>query len=86
VLEVRDLVKSCLGVEVKCFAQDPVYTPIDKQVLGELGITVLDDPRAWLQVENGSVVIAIDPTIPAMEIIADIARPVVIIMAALPDE
>ncbi|KAH6650288.1 hypothetical protein F5144DRAFT_555809 [Chaetomium tenue] len=85
-LEVRDFVKKSLGVEVQCFAQDPAYTSIDKQVLGELGITVLDDPRAWLQVENGSVVIAIEPTIPTTEIIADIAKPGVIIMPAPPEE
>ncbi|KAH6854203.1 hypothetical protein B0I37DRAFT_388308 [Chaetomium sp. MPI-CAGE-AT-0009] len=86
VLEVRDLVKRCLGVEIKCFAQDPAYTPVDKQVLGEVGITVLDDPRAWLRVDDGSVVIAISPNIPATEIVADIARPVVIMMSAPEDE
>ncbi|KAK3300822.1 uncharacterized protein B0H64DRAFT_414613 [Chaetomium fimeti] len=85
-LEVRDLVKQSVGIEVKCFAQDPAYTAIDKQVLGEVGITVLDDPRAWLRVDDGSMVIAIAPTIPVLEIVADIARPVVIMRSAPQDE
>lgn len=29
------------------YAQDPVFTDIDKQLLHNLGITVLEDPDAW---------------------------------------
>ncbi|KAK4034798.1 hypothetical protein C8A01DRAFT_18456 [Parachaetomium inaequale] len=84
VLAVRDFVENNEKGEgtVKCFAQDPIYVPMDKQVLGEVGITVVDDPSAWLEVDEGSVVIAIAPTIPVEEVLADIARPVAIITLA----
>lgn len=67
------------GAEIKCFAQDPVYTPVDKQVLHEHGITVVDDPGAFLEVDDASVVISAFPNIPVRQIVADIARPALII-------
>ncbi|KAJ7869313.1 hypothetical protein B0H14DRAFT_3132371, partial [Mycena olivaceomarginata] len=33
---------------IQCFAQDPIYSDMDKQLLGKHGITVLDDPRGFL--------------------------------------
>ncbi|KAI1483121.1 hypothetical protein F4774DRAFT_427543 [Daldinia eschscholtzii] len=62
-----------------CFAQDPAYLPRDKAVLAELGITVLEDPWAFLEVDDTSLVVSVDPNIPVRQIIADIARPVAII-------
>jgi hypothetical protein len=85
-LAVRDAVEKDKGEgTVKCFAQDPVYGPMDKQVLSELGIAVVDNPSGWLEVDEGSVVIAITPEIPVDEVLADIARPVAIIMLAPED-
>ncbi|KAG8164437.1 hypothetical protein KVR01_006355 [Diaporthe batatas] len=65
---------------LKCYAQDPVYTPVDEQVLREAGFNVLDDPRAFLEVDEESVVIAIAADIPIRQIIADIARPAIMIL------
>ena len=65
--------------EIKCFAQDPAYTPVDKQILHENGITVVDDPRAFLEVDEASVLISAFPDIPVRQIVADIARPALII-------
>ncbi|ROW08465.1 hypothetical protein VMCG_03213 [Cytospora schulzeri] len=64
---------------VQCYAQDPIYTPIDEQVLCEAGFTVVEDPRAFLEVDESSVIISISPDIPVMQIIADIARPAIMI-------
>jgi hypothetical protein len=44
-----------------------------------VGITVVDDPRGFLQVSDCSVVIFILPDIPVHDVIADIARPVAMI-------
>ncbi|KAK4099262.1 hypothetical protein N658DRAFT_430361 [Parathielavia hyrcaniae] len=65
--------------EIQCYAQDPMYMPIDEQVLDEAGFIVLDDPRAFLEVDESSVVIAIAPDIPIRQIVADIARPAIMI-------
>jgi hypothetical protein len=65
--------------QIKCYAQDPAYTLIDELILHEAGFTVLDDPRAFLEVDEASIVIAISPDIPIKQIIADIARPAILI-------
>ncbi|KAJ5817588.1 hypothetical protein N7447_007596 [Penicillium robsamsonii] len=65
--------------KVLCYSQDPAYTEVDKKILDEEGIEVIDDPRGWLEVDEHSVVLSIAPNVPVKEIITDIARPAVII-------
>lgn len=65
--------------EIKCYAQDPIYTPVDEKVLSEAVFTVLDDPRAFLEIDEASVVISCAPNIPVRQIVADIARPAIMI-------
>lgn len=57
----------------------PPYTDTYSQVLQLLGITVLDDPRAFLQVDDYTVVLSLSPDIPVRQIITDIARPVILL-------
>ncbi len=64
---------------IQCYAQDPIYTPVDEQVLSEAGFVVVDDPRAFLEVDEASVIIAMNPDIPLRQIIADLARPAIMI-------
>ncbi|KAH6619510.1 hypothetical protein B0J18DRAFT_482014 [Chaetomium sp. MPI-SDFR-AT-0129] len=82
-LAIRDLVEARCRKQriVQCFAQDPIYDPVDKAVLGDADITVLSDPRIWLEIDEGSVVISVGPNIPVLEIIADIARPLVLVIS-----
>ena len=65
--------------EIPCYAQDPIYNSMDKQILGEAGGEVIDDPRGWLEVDEQSMMISVAPNVPVKEIITDIARPAVII-------
>ena len=65
--------------KVRCFAQDPMYSEADEQVLRKLGITVLEDPRAFLELDDETVVLSFYPNFPVRQIIADIARPAVMI-------
>jgi len=84
-LTIRDFLASQRGQhdgdggEVGCFAQEPTYTEIDERILQEVGVTVLDDPRGFLEVDEASVVISSSPDIPLRQIVADIARPAVMI-------
>lgn len=71
---------------IQCFAQDPAYTDIDKVILAEHGVTVLDDPRGFLQVDNQSAVLSFAPDICVRQIVADIARPAVLIWNTVRDE
>ena len=67
------------GSEIRCYAQDPIYTSIDKQVLRDVGITVVDNPKGFLEVDEASVVFCSYPNIPIRQVVADIARPALII-------
>jgi hypothetical protein len=84
ILTMRDIIaKRQPGAQsqtqIKCFAQDPIYAKADVEVLGRSGITVLEDPRAFLEVDDQSLVISFYPNIPVRQIVTDIARPAVMI-------
>jgi len=64
---------------IRCFAQDPAYTPIDKLVLESHNITVLNDPKGFLEVDDSTVVISCAADVPVKEIISDLARPAIMI-------
>jgi hypothetical protein len=85
ILTMRDILENQPGQSseqaktIQCFAQDPVYTEADDAVFGNAGITVPRDPRAFLEVDDQSLVISFAPNVPVRQIIADIAQPAVII-------
>jgi hypothetical protein len=66
---------------VECYAQDPMYQDADREILGTAGVQVVDDPEGFLKVDETSVVVTFAPGFPLREIVADIARPAVIIWA-----
>ncbi|XWW92120.1 hypothetical protein V2A60_000042 [Cordyceps javanica] len=78
-LALRDFLLSEKHSGMNCFAQDPNYTDTDRKILRSLDVAVLDDPRAFLQVDDGSVVVPIAPNIPVRQIITDIARPAILL-------
>jgi hypothetical protein len=55
-------------------------------VLGEEGVVVMEDPRAFLEVDEASVVIAVASDICVRQIVADLARPAVVIWDRVTDE
>ncbi|KAH6658705.1 hypothetical protein BKA67DRAFT_533826 [Truncatella angustata] len=67
------------SVQIQCYTQDPEYSFNEKQALKAIGIIALDDPKAFLEVDDASIVISIGPDIPVKQIITDIARPAAII-------
>lgn len=64
---------------IRCYAQDPAYTEVDKLVLEGSDITVLDDPEGFLEVDNSTVVFSCAPNVPVRQIISDIALPAIMI-------
>lgn len=79
ILTLRDLLQASQpGAQIRCLAQDPVYTEVDRAVLSEAGITVVDDPQGFLEVDDQSVVLSFAPNVPVRQIITDLARPVVL--------
>lgn len=79
ILTLRDLLQASQpGVQIRCLAQDPVYTEVDRAVLAEVGVTVVDDPQGFLGVDDQSVVLSFSPNVCVRQIITDLARPVVL--------
>lgn len=61
------------------YVQDPAYTQRDKDILRSAEFTVLDDPQAWLELDESSVLVCINAAFPIADIVADICRPALII-------
>ncbi|RFU24594.1 hypothetical protein B7463_g11739, partial [Scytalidium lignicola] len=81
ILILKDLLnkKMRLLEEITCYAQDPDYTEVDKSVLRESGVTVLDEPKAFLEVDDSTTMISFAANVPVKEIVLDIARPALMI-------
>lgn len=65
--------------KIECYVQDPIYTTIDKAVLEESEVEVLDDPEAFLKADDSSVAFSCSPNVPVKQIVCDIARPAIMI-------
>lgn len=80
IITLRDVLRTRNpGAHVQCFAQDPAYSDDDKTVLQRAGITVLEDPRAFCEVDDSSIVLSAYPNIPVRQVVMDIARPAIMI-------
>ena len=62
-------------------AQDPAYSLVAKQLLIDVGIEVVGGrgSLAFTHVDEGTVVFSCHPNIPVKQVVADIARPAVMI-------
>jgi hypothetical protein len=58
---------------IKIYAQDPAYSSMDIEALRNHDIEVLDNPKAFLAVDSGSLILSSGPTVPVKQIIADLA-------------
>lgn len=65
--------------KISCYAQDPIYNTVDRTVLGNFDVDVVDDPEGFLQVDESSVVFSCAPNIPVKQVIADLVRPAILI-------
>ncbi|RDW63246.1 uncharacterized protein DSM5745_10357 [Aspergillus mulundensis] len=67
------------GDNVQCYAQDPAYDAADLAVLQQSGVEVVEDPDGFLHLDNASLLFSCSPNICVKEIVADMARPPIII-------
>ncbi|KAK2604141.1 hypothetical protein N8I77_007096 [Diaporthe amygdali] len=82
VLTIKDVLKKMIAdadVEIRCYVQDPEYSDVDRTALAGAGIEVLDDPQGFLEVDDSSVVLSFDSAVPVRQIVADLARPAIMI-------
>lgn len=64
--------------EIACAVQDPAYTDRDISVLRSYGVKTLTDPEGFIETDDSSLVFACAPDVPVRQIVADIARPAVL--------
>ncbi|KAL5358605.1 hypothetical protein BJX96DRAFT_163863 [Aspergillus floccosus] len=74
------------GDHVACNVQDPAYTSTDRQILQKQGIQVVEDPEGFLQMDEASVVFSCAPNICVKQIVADIARPAVLVWCVVEED
>ena len=86
ILTLRDWVSRRESLpNVDCLAQDPVYQDNDRSVLRKAGINVvesthtLETAKAFLKVEDTSVVVSISAGTPVRGVVMDIAKPAVLV-------
>lgn len=81
ILTLRDALQSSQpgdgggAQQIRCLAQDPAYSDADRAVLAELGITAVDDPEGFLEVDDQSAVLSFSPNVPVRQVVTDLARP-----------
>lgn len=86
ILTLQDVIKKKTDMEhIGCFVQDPEYTEVDKTILNEHNITLLEDPWGFLKIDERSVVVSCAPSIPVKQIVLDLARPAIIIWDRVSD-
>ncbi|OQE10524.1 hypothetical protein PENVUL_c004G05752 [Penicillium vulpinum] len=73
------LIEQGNGKKPSCYLQDPEYTDVDKEILHSVDFDVVHDPTGFLKVNDKSVVLSIGSDAPTKQIIADIARPAIVI-------
>lgn len=82
----RGLAAPRAGEYVRCMVEDWRYREYDIQVLRERGIETVGHPDSLLWLDERSVLFCLDRRFPIRQIVADIARPAMIIWAGTDDD
>jgi hypothetical protein len=62
-----------------CYVQDPrYYPPWDKTLLQSLGLEVLDEPAGFAEMDESTLVVAVNPEFPLPQIITDLTTPAMV--------
>ncbi|PYH28447.1 SRR1 family protein [Aspergillus neoniger CBS 115656] len=62
--------------EIEILLQDSAYTKLDRKILGDCGMTVLESPKAFLLVDDESFIFSYAPDVPVRQAVMDLAMPV----------
>ncbi|RAL11878.1 SRR1 family protein [Aspergillus homomorphus CBS 101889] len=63
------------GRRVNCYVQDPWYDENDVLFLQSIGLTPLNDPKGFLEIDEHTLVFSVNPNVPVKQIVADIQWP-----------
>lgn len=65
--------------DIPIYVQDPAYTSLDRSILLEHKIEILDDPDGFLAVDDSTFVLSFAPNVAVKQVITEIAKPAAII-------
>lgn len=68
-----------------CFSQEPSYSDVDKAILKKRGITPIENPHGFLEVDEHTAVVCLGADAPIHQIVADITKPAVILWDKQPE-
>ncbi|KAL3492343.1 hypothetical protein BJX62DRAFT_203230 [Aspergillus germanicus] len=72
---------------IKVYVQDPAYTDVDIALLHSIGITPLDDPKGFLEIDAETLVFSVSPNVPVKQVVADVCWPAAMIWnTVMPEE
>ncbi|KAJ0416955.1 hypothetical protein BJY00DRAFT_303772 [Aspergillus carlsbadensis] len=78
---------SSTNAGIKVYVQDPAYTDVDISLLHSLGITPLDDPKGFLEIDAETLVFSVSPNVPVKQVVADVCWPAAMIWnTVMPEE
>jgi hypothetical protein len=72
---------------IRVYVQDPAYTDVDIALLHSIGITPLDDPKGFLEIDAETLVFSVSPNVPVKQVVADVCWPAAMIWnTVMPEE
>ena len=71
---------------IRIYAQDPRYTDVDKALLSSIGVTVLTDPKGFLEVDEQTLVFSVSPDVCVRQIVADLKHPAAMVWNTVSDD
>ncbi|KAJ5502955.1 hypothetical protein N7463_005829 [Penicillium fimorum] len=82
-ISIKQSIEENTDQQIQCYAQDPRYTVVDNWALAQHGCEVLEDPQAWLEIDDDCVIFSCCPALPPKEITVDFARPAMLVWDAV---
>lgn len=71
---------------IRIYAQDPSYTDLDKTFLSSIGVTVLRDPKGFLEIDERTLVFSVAPEVCVRQIVADLNHPAAMVWNTVSDD
>ena len=84
-LEIQSYLSKFLKKEIEIAAFDPLYTPLDEEILANVGIRTSTHPvKGFLEVDDSTAFISLAPSVAMKQVVTDVAKPAMIIWGEHP--
>ncbi|CAI7638186.1 unnamed protein product [Penicillium glandicola] len=84
-ITIKESLEENSETKTPCYVQDPRYTAVDEWALAQHGCEVLEDPKAFLEIDDDCILFSCCPALPLKEITVDFARPAMLVWDRVAD-